>query len=171
MRPYPERPVVGVGAVVLDGSRVLLIKRGHAPLKGQWSLPGGGVEIGETLEQAIAREVTEETGLTVDVGPMVEVLDRISRDDEGRVEHHFVLVDFICRPLGGVLKGASATRCGRCRVGCASLRIWRATRGGVPVTVGVIQKAVSLGASRPAIVRWCGDADLFAACQRITDCS
>jgi 8-oxo-dGTP diphosphatase len=107
MRPYPDRPVVGVGAVVLDGERVLLVKRGHAPLKGQWSLPGGGVETGETLEQAVARKVLEETGVTIEVGPIVEVLDRISRDSDGRVEHHFVLVDFVARPSGGFLRSAS----------------------------------------------------------------
>jgi mutator protein MutT len=99
--------VVGVGAVVLDGERVLLIRRAHEPLKGQWSLPGGGVELGETLEQAVRREVEEETGLRVEAGPIVEVLDRIMSDAEGRVEHHFVLVDFVCRPLGGVLHHAS----------------------------------------------------------------
>ena len=140
MRPYPERPVVGVGAVVLDGGRVLLIKRGHAPLKGQWSLPGGGVEIGETLEQAIAREVIEETGLTVEVGPMVEVLDRISRDADGRVEHHFVLVDFVCRPSGGVLRGASDAE------DAAWVALADLPRYGVAdVTVSVIEKAVSRG--------------------------
>ena len=119
VRPYPERPVVGVGAVVLDGARVLLIKRGNAPLKGQWSLPGGGVEVGETLEQAVAREVLEETGLTIEVGPIVEVLDRISRDGDGRVEHHFVLVDFVCRPTGGVLRARRMPRTPRgCRGSC-----------------------------------------------------
>ena len=132
--------MVGVGAVVLDGAQVLLIKRGHAPLKGQWSLPGGGVEIGETLEQAIAREVLEETGLTIEVGPMVEVLDRISRDADGRVEHHFVLVDFVCRPRGGVLRGASDAE------DAAWVALADLPRYGVAaVTVSVIQKAVSRG--------------------------
>ena len=140
MKPYPDRPVVGVGAVVLDGDRVLLIKRGHAPLKGQWSLPGGGVEIGETLEQAIAREVLEETGLSVDVGPIVEVLDRISRDAEGRVEHHFVLVDFVCRPGGGVLRGASDAD------DAAWVALGDLDRYGVAaVTVAVIRKAAARG--------------------------
>ena len=95
---YPARPVVGVGAVVLDGSRVLLVKRAHAPLKGEWSLPGGAVELGETLEAAVAREVLEETGVAVDVGPVVEVLDRVERGPDGRVEYHFVIVDYLCRP-------------------------------------------------------------------------
>jgi ADP-ribose pyrophosphatase YjhB (NUDIX family) len=140
VKPYPDRPVVGVGAVVLDGDRVLLIKRGNEPLKGQWSLPGGGVEIGETLETAIAREVREETGLAVEVGPIVEVLDRITRDDGGRVEHHFVLVDFVCRATGGVLGGASD----------ADAAEWvpleRLTTYGVAgVTVQVIHKAVARG--------------------------
>jgi ADP-ribose pyrophosphatase YjhB (NUDIX family) len=99
--------VLGVGAVVLDGERVLLIRRAHEPLKGQWSLPGGGVELGETLEEAVCREVQEETGLRVEAGPIVEVLDRIMSDADGRIEHHFVLVDFVCRPLGGVLRSAS----------------------------------------------------------------
>ena len=140
MRPYPDRPVVGVGAVVLDGERVLLIKRGHAPLKGQWSLPGGGVETGETLEQAVAREVLEETGLTVEVGPIVEVLDRISRDADGRVEHHFVLVDFVCRNNGGMLRGASDAE-DAAWVALPDLGRYEVA----PVTISVIQKAASRG--------------------------
>jgi 8-oxo-dGTP diphosphatase len=100
VRSYPPRPIIGVGAVILDGDRVLVIKRAHEPLKGQWSLPGGGVELGETLERAVAREVQEETGLDVEVGPIVDVLDRIAHDADGLVEHHFVLVDFVCRPTG-----------------------------------------------------------------------
>jgi mutator protein MutT len=99
-RSYPERPLVGVGAVIFDGDRVLLVKRGHAPLKGEWSLPGGCVELGETLEAAVAREVLEETGLAVDVGPVVEVFDRVQQGDDGRVEYHYVIVDYLCRPRG-----------------------------------------------------------------------
>ena len=107
MREYPERPIVGVGAVVIDANRVLLVLRGHEPLKGEWSIPGGAVELGETLEVAIAREVREETGLDVDVGPMVDVFDRIRFDSEGRAMYHYVLVDFVCRPIGGALACAS----------------------------------------------------------------
>lgn len=140
MKPYPDRPVVGVGAVVLDGDRVLLIKRGHAPLKGQWSLPGGGVEIGETLEQAVAREVLEETGVTIEVGPMVEVLDRISRDIDGRVDHHFVLIDFVARPSGGLLRSGSDAD------GAEWVRLPELAKYEVAaVTVSVIEKAAARG--------------------------
>ena len=100
LRSYPARPVVAVGAVILDGDRVLLAKRAHEPLKGEWSLPGGVVEIGETLEAALAREVLEETGLKVEVGPVVEVFDRIHAASDGRVEFHFVIVDYLCRLVG-----------------------------------------------------------------------
>jgi ADP-ribose pyrophosphatase YjhB (NUDIX family) len=98
-REFPPRPIVGVGAVVLDGDSVLLIRRGQEPLKGEWSIPGGAVEIGEPLDAAVTREVREETGLDVDVGPVVEVLDRIRPDeDAARPRFHYVLVDFLCRP-------------------------------------------------------------------------
>ena len=109
-RAYPDRPVLGVGAVVLVDDRVVLVKRAHEPLKGEWSLPGGGVELGETLEQAVAREVAEETGLAVSVGPVIEVFDRIMLDTERRVQFHFVLVDYLCRPAGGTLgRGSDAS--------------------------------------------------------------
>lgn len=96
-RTYPARPIVSVGAVVFEGDRVLLVRRAHEPLKGEWSLPGGAVELGETLEAAVAREVFEETGLRIDVGPLVEAVDRVHRDADGCVEYHYVVVDYLCR--------------------------------------------------------------------------
>jgi mutator protein MutT len=101
VRRYPDRPIVAVGAVIIDGDRVLLVKRANEPLKGEWSLPGGAVEIGEPLEEALAREVREETCLDVSVGDVVEVLDRIRRDADNRIEYHYVIIDFMCRAIGG----------------------------------------------------------------------
>ena len=112
-REYPEAPIVGVGAVVIDGTKVLLVRRGNEPLKGEWSLPGGAVELGETLQQGVVREVLEETGLVVAPAGIVEVLDRITQDEvlqdgaSGRVRYHFVLVDFVCRVTGGALREGS----------------------------------------------------------------
>ena len=96
-RAYPSRPMVGVGAVILIDGKIVLVKRRHEPLAGQWSLPGGTLELGETLEAGVAREMLEETGLVVDVGPVIEVFDRILLDEERKVRYHFVLVDFLCR--------------------------------------------------------------------------
>ena len=106
-REYPSRPFVGIGAVIVEDGRVVLVRRRQPPSAGQWSLPGGAVELGETLEQAVTREILEETGLHVRVGPVVEVLDRITRDAAGRVEYHYVLVDYLCWPESGTLVAGS----------------------------------------------------------------
>lgn len=100
-REYPERPIVGVGAIIFDNDRVLLVRRGHAPMKGEWSLPGGALELGEALEEGVKREVQEETGLVVEPVILVEVFDRIAHDEEGRVQYQYVLVDFLCRIVSG----------------------------------------------------------------------
>ena len=106
-RQYPERPIVGVGAVIVDAGKVVLVKRRYEPLAGRWSLPGGALELGETLEAGAAREIREETGLRVEVGPVIDVFDRIMLDEERRVRYHFVLVDYLCRPVGGELQAGS----------------------------------------------------------------
>jgi len=121
-REYPARPIVGVGGVILvapaeaaaigwpaplEHVGVVLVKRLFEPLAAQWSLPGGTLEVGETLEAGVAREIAEETGLTVDVGPIVEVFDRIFRDGDSRVRYHFVLIDYVCRAAGGRLRAGS----------------------------------------------------------------
>ena len=140
-REYPERPLVGVGGVVVDGERVLLVRRAHAPLKGEWSLPGGLVEVGEPLADAVRREIAEETGLQVRVEGIVKVLDRITfakgRDKQKRVRFHYVLVDFLCHVESGTLAARSdaseARWVNRRDLAKYSLR---------PATLGVIQKAI-----------------------------
>ena len=110
-REYPESPLVGVGAVIVDDhreeKRVLLIRRGTAPLLGEWSLPGGVLECGETLREAVVREAREETGLVVETGEMLGVYERVIRGEQGRVRYHYVLIDFLCRPVGGDLNAGS----------------------------------------------------------------
>jgi 8-oxo-dGTP diphosphatase len=106
-REYPDRPLVGVGGVVIEGGRTLLIKRGGPPLEGQWSIPGGMLELGETLKDGVYRELLEETGLTVRVGELVEVFERIFPDERGRIRYHFVIHDFLCEVAGGEARAAS----------------------------------------------------------------
>jgi ADP-ribose pyrophosphatase YjhB (NUDIX family) len=105
-REFPEAPRMAVGAVVVDRSRVLLVRRGNPPLKGHWSLPGGALELGESLADGLVREVREETGLTVQPVDLVELLDRIHREGE-RVRYHYVIADYLCRVVGGEMRAAS----------------------------------------------------------------
>ena len=105
-REFPVAPLVGVGAVVVEDGRVLLIRRGSEPLKGHWSLPGGLLELGESLPDGVIREVREETGLTVEPVVLIELLDRIHRQGE-RVRYHYVIADYLCRVVGGQLQAAS----------------------------------------------------------------
>jgi 8-oxo-dGTP diphosphatase len=116
-REYPERPVVGVGGVVIDDGRTLLIRRGSEPLRGQWSIPGGTLELGESLEDGVARELLEETGLEVRVLELIEVFDRIfTEPDAGgggtppRPKFHYVIVDYLCERISGEPRpGSDAT--------------------------------------------------------------
>src|SRR5687768_6061344 len=100
-REYPAYPVVGVGAVVVRDGKALIIKRAHEPRKGEWSLPGGLLELGESLQDAVRREIKEETALDIEVGPVIETFDRVHRDDGGMIRYHFVIVDFVGWPSGG----------------------------------------------------------------------
>ena len=107
MREYPPVPRVGVGAVVVDGGRVLLVRRGRPPGVGKWSLPGGLVRLGESSEDAVRREVGEECGLSVRVGGLVGHADRIIRDRDGRIQYHYVLLDFLATRVDGVARAGS----------------------------------------------------------------
>jgi ADP-ribose pyrophosphatase YjhB (NUDIX family) len=107
-REYPERPVVGIGGVIIDQDRTLLIRRGSEPLRGEWSIPGGTLELGETLEEGVARELLEETGIKVRVIDLIEVFDRIYADDgtiaaqtEKKPRFHYVIVDYLCERISG----------------------------------------------------------------------
>ncbi len=105
-REYPSHPVVGVGAIILDGNRVLLVRRANAPLEGVWSIPGGRLELGETLTEGLHREIREETGLRIEILDQMEVFERIMRDGDDHVQYHYVLIDYLCEPAGGVLRAA-----------------------------------------------------------------
>ena len=105
-REFPAAPLVGVGAVIVKDGRVLLVQRGTEPARGRWSIPGGLIEVGEMLTEAVVREVREETGLEVEPIELVELLDRIHRDGD-RVRYHYVIADYLCRVVGGTLNAAS----------------------------------------------------------------
>jgi 8-oxo-dGTP diphosphatase len=100
-REYPERPLVGVGGVVIYGERVLLIRRGSAPLEGEWSIPGGMLELGETILEGVQRELREETEIEVRVLDLIEVFERVTRDEAGKLKYHFVILDYLCEAVRG----------------------------------------------------------------------
>jgi 8-oxo-dGTP diphosphatase len=106
-REFPEVPLVGVGAIIIEDSRVVLVKRLHPPLQAEWSIPGGVLEVGERVRDAAIREAREETGLTVEPGELLGVFDRILLNPEQRVQYHYVLIDFLCRRVAGDLAAAS----------------------------------------------------------------
>jgi len=106
-REFPSSPLVGVGAIIIENARVVLVKRAHPPLQAEWSIPGGVLEVGELVGEAAIREAREETGLIVEPGELLGVFDRVLRHADGRVQYHYVLIDFLCRPVGGELHAAS----------------------------------------------------------------
>jgi len=106
-REFPEVPLVGVGAIIIEDARVVLVKRGHPPLQDEWSIPGGVLEVGELVREAAAREAREETGLTVEPGELLGVYDRVLRSAAKRVQYHYVLIDFLCRRVAGEIAAAS----------------------------------------------------------------
>jgi 8-oxo-dGTP diphosphatase len=136
-REFPQAPLVGVGAVIVQDGRVLLIRRGRNPMKGHWTLPGGVLEVGESLAEGVVREVREETGLEVEVLELVELLDRIHRED-GRVRYHYVIADYLCRVTGGELLVASDADAAR----WVERAEWNSHSAVIidPVTVRVIEK-------------------------------
>ena len=106
-REYPDRPLVGVGGVVIADGRTLLIRRGSAPLQGQWSIPGGMLELSESIAEGVRRELAEETGLEVRVGDLIEVFERIVPGEDGRTRYHFVILDYLCEMVSGVARAGS----------------------------------------------------------------
>ena len=106
-REYPDRPLIGVGAIIIDRGRALVVRRATEPLKGEWSIPGGVLELGETLRAGVIREAKEETGLDVLPIEVLEVYDRIVADEAGKTRYHYVLIDYLCQVTGGELRAAS----------------------------------------------------------------
>jgi 8-oxo-dGTP diphosphatase len=138
-REYPARPFLAVGCIVIRDGQVLLIQRGKRPSYGRWSIPGGAVEIGETLRDAIVREVFEETGIEIEVGPLVEVVERIVREDDSKIRFHYVIVDF------GALYLSGSPRAGDDSIGASWARLDELGAYNLaPQTVEVIQKAVRM---------------------------
>lgn len=119
-REYPEAPIVSVGAIILEGDRIVLVRRSKEPWRGRWTFPGGAVELGEPIHEAVRREALEETGLLVEVGGVYTVVDNLVLDEQGRLRYHYVIVDFLARPVGGTLQAGSDVD-GACWAGLADL--------------------------------------------------
>lgn len=143
-RLYPSLPIVGVGAVIVHNGKVLIARRANPPLQGEWSIPGGALDLGEKLRDGVAREVLEETGLDVRVGPVLDVFDSIFPDSEGRTQYHYVLIDYLCHPRSGTACAASDA---------AEIRWARPEEllalGMKQVTIDVIRKALELDSVQP----------------------
>ena len=142
-RRYPDRPLLGVGAVVFHGGKILLIERGKEPLKGWWTVPGGLVETGERLEAAVRRETLEETGLVVKPVAVAALFQRIMPDAEGRTEFHYVIVDYLCELEAGTVQAASDVA----KAGWFTLDESKRLKM-VPGTAGVLDSALALMAQR-----------------------
>jgi ADP-ribose pyrophosphatase YjhB (NUDIX family) len=138
-RDYPDRPIVGVGAVVVQNGLALVVRRATEPLKGEWSIPGGMLELGEKLRDGIAREVLEETGLIVEVGEVLDVFDSIFPDADGKTQYHYVLIDFVCYPTAGTLQASSDVSDAKWVSAEEAAQL-----GMKSATVGVICKALSI---------------------------
>jgi 8-oxo-dGTP diphosphatase len=149
-RRYPERPFTGVGAIIFRGSEVLLVKRGRPPAAGKWSIPGGLVELGESLDAAVCREVLEEAGLEVRAIDLVAALDRVILDSEGRIEYHYILLDFLCEIVGGTL--GAGTDADECRfVAVDDLGRYDMTRGTEQVIRSALERARDPGPGRVSV--------------------
>ncbi len=135
-RRYSERPLLGVGALIIDGDRIVLVERGKEPLKGWWSLPGGLIELGERVADAVRREVREETGLEVEPDHLHEIYERLIHESDGKLEYHYVLLDYVCRVTSGTLR-ASSDASGAAWVTANQLPEYRLTEG----TLAVIERA------------------------------
>jgi 8-oxo-dGTP diphosphatase len=139
-RSYPDRPIAAVGAIVVKDGHVLLIRRGKAPSYGIWSVPGGAVHLGESLRDAVRREIREECGIEIDLTDVLEAVDRITRDAEGRTQYHYVVIDYLARWASGEVASASDSLEARW-VAPADLSQYQMTSG----TADVIRKMLAAG--------------------------
>ncbi len=135
-RRYSQRPLLGVGALIIEGDRIVLVERAKDPLKGWWSIPGGLIELGERVADAVRREVREETGLEVEPGGLHEIYERLIHEADGKLEYHYVLLDYVCRVTGGAL-AASSDASRAAWVSADQLQEYRLTEG----TLAVIERA------------------------------